>query len=137
MPGTPTPNLGLPTPTVGGDNGVWGYEYLAAMAILDGLGVVPTINISVNSVAVVGISPETVIRVTTAGVDVTFSLLPPALCLNRIWTMKKVDGAAGRAIMLAPAGVFIDGQPSWIRAQQYSYVRVVSNGVGYDVIGNN
>lgn len=137
MPGTPTPNLGLIVPTVGGDNGTWGDELNSNLAVLDGLGRVQVINISANSVAAVGVSPETIIRVTAAGIDVMFTLLPPNLCVGRIWTVKKVDSAAGRAIVLAPAGILIDGQPSWIRAQQNSYVRMMSNGVSYDVIGNN
>jgi hypothetical protein len=137
MPGTPTPNLGLAVPTVGGDLDVWGGELNNDLAILDALGALGIINIATNTPAVLGIFPETVIRVTTGASNITFTLLPAAQCAGRIWTIKKVDAGVGIVTIVTADGSLIDGFPSWIRANQLAYVRVMSNGVSYDVIGNN
>lgn len=132
MPGPSTPNLGLTVPTVGGDVGTWGGELNGDLAILDGLGVAQIVNLSANGVATVGVSPETIVRYTTGALSLTFTLLPPAQCAGRIWTIKKVDAGAGQVNIVGS----IDGQASYVIANQYSYVRLMSNGVTYDVIAN-
>ena len=136
MPGTPTPNLGLTVPTVGGDVGAWGAELNGNLAIIDGLGKVQVINISSSTPAVLGISPETIVRATTGGLTITYTLLPAAQCSGRIWTIKKVDSGLGSVSIVTADGSLIDGNASWTIANQFSYVRVMSNGVGYDVLAN-
>jgi hypothetical protein len=136
MPGLPTPILGLVVPTVGGDIGTWGGELNGDLAIIDNLGVVQRINISASTPAVVGVSPETVIRVTTGAIVVTFTLLPAAQCSGRIWTIKKVDSGVGQVSIVTADSSLIDAFASWTIVNQFAYVRVMSNGVSYDVIGN-
>jgi hypothetical protein len=137
MPGTPTPNLGLTVPTVGGDVGTWGAELNGNLAILDGLAAAQVNNISTNSVAAVGVCPLTIVRVTTGNLAIVYTLLPPAQCPGRIWTIKKVDAGTGNVTVVASGGALIDGSVSWLRANQYAYVMLMSNGIGYDVIANN
>jgi hypothetical protein len=139
MPGPPTPNLGLTVPTVTGDIDAWGTEMNANLALLDGLGAAGTISISANTNAVLGIFPETIVRVTTGSGVVTFTLLAPSAGnAGRIWTVKKVDAGAGNVNIVAAGGALIDGFSSYTRAIQNSYARFLSNGAGgYDVIGGN
>jgi len=132
MPGTPTPNLGLTVPTVGGDVGAWGAELNGNLAIIDELGAAGVINISSSTTAILGVFPETFIRATTGALTLNFTLLPPAQCVGRIWNIKKVDAGIGAVNIIGA----IDGFANWIIANQFSYVRVMSNGVSYDVWAN-
>lgn len=137
MPNPATPLLGLTVPTVGGDNNNWGTELNADLAILDSLGALNIQAINASAAAVLGVFPETLVRVTTGALTIVYTLLSPASCNGRIWTVKKVDAGAGQVSIVAAGGALIEGQPSWIRANQFAYVRLISNGVGYDVIGGN
>jgi hypothetical protein len=139
MPGTPTPILGLIVPNVFGDDGIWANELNSDLGVLDGLGAVSIVNISSNNGAVLGVFPETVVRVTTGSAVVTFTLLAPGPSnTGRIWTVKKVDAGVGSARIVVAGGALIDGQSSWVRANQGLYTSFLSNGAGgYDVIGGN
>jgi hypothetical protein len=132
MPAIPTPNLGLTVPTVGADFGTWGSELNGNLAILDELGAAGVFNISANSAASLPIFPRTIIRVTTGGSTIVFSLLPPAQCPGRSWLIKMIDSTGGSVSIVGP----IDGQTSYEIDNQFSYVEVMSNGATYDVIAN-
>ena len=135
MPNTPTPILGLTVPTVGGDNGSWGTELNLDLATLDFLGAISIVNTAINYAAVVGVCPETLVRVTTGAGTITVTLpAPSASNAGRIWTVKKVDSGAGSISIVASGGALIDGQVSFTRTMQYGFVRLGSNGVTYDVL---
>jgi hypothetical protein len=133
MPSTPTPNLNLTLPTVGGDANLWGGELNGNMTIIDSLALTPSVSVSSNFVAAVNTSgPEITYRVTTGASNVTGTLPAANTCPGKIINMKKVDAGAGQAILSGA----IDGQTSYVRPAQFSYVRVQSNGATWDVIGN-
>jgi hypothetical protein len=136
MPGPSTPILGLTVPLVGGDNNAWGGELNGDLAILDSLGAMAIVATSVSYAAVVGIFPETLVRVTTGAGTITVTLPAPAGCVGRVWTVKKVDSGAGSVSIAVSGGALIDGSASYVRTMQYGYVRVISNGASYDVIAN-
>lgn len=134
MPGTPTPILGLVVPTVGGDTGAWGTEINGDLAILDSLGVANVYNVSSNFTAVTGVFPENIILCTAGAVNIGVSLPAAASCKGRIFLIKKIDSGIGN-VQITPAGGTIDGNANWILTNQYSFVRMVSDGVNFDVIG--
>lgn len=131
MPSGLTPNLGLTIPTVGGDNNQWGAELNTDLAIIDALGTSTSLPQGASFVATGSVTPETVYRVTTNGATVTVTL--NASVIGKILTFKQVDGGAGKVVIVGT----IDGQGSYVLAQQYQYVRLQWNGTTYDVIGNN
>lgn len=132
MPGTPTPNLGLLVPTVGGDLNSWGAELNADLAIIDQLGVNTTLAQGASFTAVAGIGPITVYRLTTGAANINVNLPAAATCIGKTFVFKKADAGLGSAIILGS----IDGQASYILSNQYQYLTVVSNGATFDVIGN-
>jgi len=132
MPGVPTPILGLAVPTIGGDVNSWGGELNADLAIPDNLGALAIFNINSNYSAIVSTAPETVIRVTTGAGTIVVTLPNPAICNGKLFTIKKVDSGVGQVSVVGA----IDGQASYIIGDQFSYVRLMSNGASYDVIGN-
>ena len=136
MPGTPTPILGLAVPLIGGDNNTWGGELNGDLAILDSLGAMAIVATGVNYAAVIGIFPETLVRVTTGAGTIIVTLPAPAGCVGRVWTVKKVDSGAGSVSIVAAGGATIDGSASYVRTMQYGFVRMISNGATYDVIAN-
>lgn len=110
MPGPSTPILGLSVPTVGGDVNTWGGELNNDLAIIDSLGAIAVVATSINYAAVIGICPETLIRVTTGAGVVTVTLPSPAACTGRVWTIKKIDAGAGSiTIAGCNVGVLIEG----------------------------
>jgi hypothetical protein len=135
MPGPPTPILGLTVPTVGGDNGIWGTELNADLAILDNLGALSTVAVAVNYIAPVPVFPEAVILATGGAGGISVTLPAPASCKGRAFLIKKVDAAVG-VITVTPFAGLIDGQLNYLLPNQYQYVRVLSDGANYNVIGN-
>jgi hypothetical protein len=135
VPGPPTPNLGLAVPTIGGDNNIWGAELNGDLAILDTLAICAIIATSVNLTLPLVNAVETVVRVTT-GAGVVSVIMPSPNVAGKIYTIKKIDAGVG-SVSVVPSTGLIDGQASWVRATQYSYVRILANGSSYDVIGNN
>ena|ERR1700678_3531907 len=134
MPGTPTPILGLAVPTVGGDYNAWGGELNGDLAIIDNLGAASVVSVSAGYAASPNTFPETIIRVTTGASAIPISLPIPASCPGKIFTVKKVDAGVG-SIVITPASGAIDGSPTWTIDDQYSFVRLLSTGTTYDVIG--
>jgi hypothetical protein len=134
MPGTPTPNLGLTVPTVGGDNNIWGGELNSDLATIDGLALTAFLNVAANFNAnPSAVSPWMTYRVTT-GVGAISGLLPSAAsCPGKVITVKKVDSGTGTVTVTGS----IDGQASYILSGQFQYVTLLSNGVTFDVIANN
>jgi hypothetical protein len=136
MPNPSTPNLGLTVPTPGGDLGTWGVEVNANWAVLDQLALMPFVPVNANYSAILTPFPEQVLRVTTGSSTIVVTLLPPASCPGKVWTILKIDAGSGQ-ISIVPAAGTIGGLGSYVRTNQGGYVRVISNGVSYDVIGNN
>lgn len=134
MPNSPTPILGLSVPTVGGDSGIWGTELNTDLAILDFLGALAILSTAVNLTVPLSTAPETVILATAGAGGITITLPTPASCTGKVFTVKKVDSAIGAVTI---QGGTIDGNSSYIRSNQYSYARLLSDGVNYDVIGGN
>ena len=139
MPNLPTPNMGLIVPTVGDDTNNWGTELNSDLGVIDGLGIIPEIDISVNTNFAVTPYPWTVARVTTGNVNVTAVLPTAASCKGKVFTMKKIDAGTGTAILsgVASGSGSIDGQTLYNCSAQYQYVSVRSNGVNYDIVGQN
>lgn len=135
MPGTPTPILNLVVPTVGGDTGAWGTELNGNFQILDSLGVAQVTSISANFTAVTGIFPESIILCTSGITNIAVSLPSPATCKGKIFLIKKIDAGIG-SVSVAPASGTIDGQNPYVINNQYSFVRVISDGVNFDVIAS-
>jgi hypothetical protein len=136
MPGTPTPNLGLTVPSVGGDYNSWGTELNGDLAILDALGIAqwysPTVNFTVPFVAF----PEVVVYATTGAGGITISLPAPSTWKGKIVVVKKMDATLGVATVTPAAGQ-IDGNGSYFLTNQYQYVRLHSDGTNANIIGNN
>lgn len=133
MPNSPTPNLGLTVPTVGGDANVWGAELNADLAIIDQLAAPTVVNVAANFTLSVAVYPEITYRAVGGAGGINGNLPNPAICLGKIFTIKKVDSGVGVVTVVGA----IDGGTSWALRNQYSYVRVQSNGASYDVIANN
>jgi hypothetical protein len=134
MPSTPTPILSLTVPTVGGDSNTWGTEVNGNWQIIDNLGAAPTTVVnSTPYAATFNQFPESVFRVTTGASNLVFNLPSPTLCYGKIFTVKKLDLSAGIVQIMGS----IDGFTEWDLTNQYQYVRLYSNGVSFDVIGNN
>lgn len=132
MPGTPTPNLGLIVPTVGGDSNSWGAELNVNLQIIDLLGTSTTLAQGANFTAIAGIGPVTVYRLSTGAGNISVNLPAPGACIGKTFILKKVDAGLGSAIIIGA----IDGQASYILANQFQYLVVNSNGSTFDVIGN-
>ena len=134
MPDPTTPILGLTQPVVGASNNSWGTELNGDLTILDSLGILPVSNQNSNFTANPSIYPAILYRVTTGALGVTATLPSAASTAGKILMFKKVDSALGALVI---SGATIDGQTSYIRSEQYSYVWLYSNGTTYDVINNS
>jgi hypothetical protein len=136
MPGPPTPNLGLTVPTIGGDFNNWGAELNADLAILDGLGAATSYSPSVNFTVPFVAFPEVFVYATGGAGGITVSLPAPATWKGKIVVIKKMDPALG-AVIVTPAAGLVDGSPSYFLVNQNQYVRLHSDGVNANVVGNN
>jgi hypothetical protein len=82
---------------------------------------------------------ELVSNVSSPVSSITRTLPPAASCTNAIVTVKKVDSGTGAVIVQtggSPAES-LDGGSTWTLSNQYQYVRLLSDGTGWNVIGNN
>lgn len=135
MPGNPTPILGLIVPTVGGDANLWGQELNNNWAIIDQLGALAIISVSFSQAVPVFPFPEVLVRVNTGALTITVTLPAPGQVQGKILTVKKVDSGLGVVNVVAAGGALVEGAPFQIIANQFTFLRFVSNGVSYDIIG--
>jgi hypothetical protein len=133
MPDPTTPVLGLDLPIVGGDANTWGDSLNENFTIIDALGAAPTVNVNGNFPAAASPFPITILRVTTGASNIQINLPAPASIPGKIFVIKKVDSGSGQVTIIGA----IDGQSSWIRQNQFSFVWLLSNGGSYDVIANS
>jgi hypothetical protein len=136
MPNAPTPNLGLTVPTVGGDFNMWGGELNTDLAILDGLGSAAIFSPSINFPVQFGTFPETFVMAASGALGITVTLPPAATVPGRIVTVKKVDAVFAN-VTVAPIAGTIDGNATYLLGNQYQYVRVLSDGSNWKIVGNN
>src|SRR5271155_4006863 len=137
MPGTPTPTLGLTVPTVGGDVNAWGNELNGDLAIIDNLGDFPVLIVAASGVLVFSNVPETIIL--CYGGAAGIALTPPIgipVGIQRSFLLKKMDATNGAIIINALVST-IDNAASYGLFNQFQYVRILWDGVQWDVIGNN
>ncbi len=86
------------------------------------------------------ISPDNqeIVELATGGSsDITRTLPPAATVPNQILTEKKVDSGAGAVILAGTGTDTIDGDATYKLVNQYQYVRLVSDGSSWNVIGGN
>jgi hypothetical protein len=136
MPSTPTPTLGLTVPTVGGDSNIWGTELNNNWAIIDKLGAVAIVSVSFSQAIPLFPFPETLVRVSTGAIVVTSTIPAASAAAGKIFTVKKIDAPSGTARIITADGSLIEGQTEWDLTNQFAFVRLLSNGVSYDVIGS-
>ena len=136
MPGASTPILGLTVPTVGADANVWGGELNFDLAILDNLGAMLVTTLTTSSTLGPSTFPEQYVRC-ICGLNPLIVGLPVPSLMNagKAFLVKKIDSGPGVLTIVSAAG--IDGQTSWIRAAQWSFLRVLSIGTAYEIIGGN
>src|SRR5271156_2739425 len=137
MPNTPTPILGLAVPSVGGDVNLWGTELNTNFPILDELGDYPVLIVAASlSLAFFNV-PETIVLCYGGAAGITLNLpigIPAGI--QRVLTLKKMDATVGTVLINALVST-IDGASSFGLFNQYQYVRLLWDGVQWDVIGNN
>jgi hypothetical protein len=136
MPNAPTPNLGMIVPTVGGDFNNWGGELNADLAILDNLGVFSTFATAISVVAPLGTFPETMIYGTGGVAGITVTIPAAASVPGKTVLVKKMDATAGR-VNVQPIAGLIDGFALYELVNQYQYVRLNSDGLNWNIVGNN
>jgi hypothetical protein len=74
----------------------------------------------------------------TAGVSgITITLPSAVLNSNVFYYIKKVDSAAGSLTIATTSSQTIDGQSTYTLINQFQYVKVVSDGANWQIIGNN
>ena len=136
MPGPPTPLLGLIPPTVRGDINIWGTELNNDLALIDNLAssalLTPTSGSNVN----LTFSPNLItVYQLSAGASSITATLPAAGPVNtgRFIYVMKVDAGAGFVIV---AGT-INGSANYLLVQQWQYVKLMFNGVTWNVFGGN
>lgn len=136
MPGPPTPNLGLTVPTVGGDVNTWGTELNGDLAILDGLGAYTVYQTSIGLLVAFTIFPEVIVLASGGAGGIAVQLPACSAWAKKAALIKKVDATVGVVSVSCLSGQ-IDGFPSYPLVNQFQYVRLLSDGVNANVIGNN
>jgi hypothetical protein len=136
MPGAPTPNLGLTVPTVGGDVNNWGTELNGDLAILDGLGAFTVYQTAIGLLVAFTVFPEVIVLATGGAGGISVQLPACASWAKKIALVKKVDAAVGVITVSCIAGL-IDGLANYPLVNQFQYVRLLSDGVNANVVGNN
>ena len=137
MPGTPTPILGLAVPSVGGDSGAWGGELNADLAIIDNLGALGGSASLVGRILAYGVNPMQLAFETGGSGGIT-DVLPTAVGhFGQGFLIKKVDAGAGAVTIQTIDSQTIDGQASYVLANQFQYVEVISDGSNWNVVANN
>jgi hypothetical protein len=133
---TLTAILGLTVPTVNGDEDTWGDELNGDLVILDALGAGAVVNASSNFLISAGIFPEKFYLITTGGLTVTGTLPDPGtIPPGKLFTVKILDIGGSINLVCANVAVLIDGQTNYFLNNQYAFVRLLSDGANYDVVG--
>ncbi len=133
---TLTPILALQVPIVGGDEDVWGNELNASLAIIDFLGAAAVVNASSSFLINAGIFPEKFYLVTTGGLTVTGTLPDPGtIPAGKLFTVKILDIGGSIRLVCANPAVTIDGGLTYFLNNQFAVVRLLADGVNYDVVG--
>jgi hypothetical protein len=136
MPGTPTAILGLTVPTVGGDFQSWGPEVNQNWSILDLLGACGVFPVSSAFVVVSGSQFERFYRVTTGGLNVPGTLPDPGtIPPGKVFTIMVADVGGSITLSCINPAVTIQGQTTFLMTNQFAVVRLLANGVNYDVVG--
>jgi hypothetical protein len=77
----------------------------------------------------------------TIGVDATAGAvtvtLPAVGCVGCTYTIKKTDASANSVTVQRASSATIDGATTYALASQYKFVRLVSNGTNWMVVGSN
>jgi hypothetical protein len=135
MPGTPTPILGLTVPTVGGDNNTWGTELNNNLSIIDLLGAQGVFPVSSAFTVVSGSQSERFYRVTTGGLNVPGTLPDPGtIPPGKTFNIMVADVGGMITLSCINPAVTIQGQATYLLTNQFASVRLLANGVNYDVI---
>jgi hypothetical protein len=135
MPGTPTPILGLTVPTVGGDNNTWGTECNANWSIIDFLGAQGVFPVSSAFIVVAGPQMERFYRVTTGGLNVPGTLPDPGtIPPGKVFNVMVADVGGQITLSCVNPAVTIQGSATYLLTNQFASVRLLANGVNYDVI---
>lgn len=70
-----------------------------------------------------------------AGITIT---LPTAVGITgKPYRIKKIDSGVGPVVIATTSSQNIDGQTTYVLANQNQYVKVESNGTDWDIIGQN
>jgi len=136
MPSGTTPILGLTIPTVGGDANQWGTELNGNLSLLDFLGGMGIFPVSSAFTVLPGPQFERFYRVTTGGLNVPGTLPDPAtIPPGKVFTIMVADIGGSATLSCVNPAVTIQGQSTFVLANQFAVVRLLANGVNYDVIG--
>jgi hypothetical protein len=93
---------------------------------------------SPSATGTVSILAVETVEVATAGAsDITRTLPPASGLTERIVTVKKIDSGAGSVIVEGNGSETIDGALNYTLVNQWQYVRLLCDGLGWNVIGNN
>lgn len=135
MPGTPTPNLSLILPTVGGDNNTWGTETNSNWSAVD--TALTTAGVNTASISTtISFSPNfiTFWKFTTGASNLTATTpTPGASNTGRILVVIKVDTGAGHVSITGTIG----GSSGYTLVNQNQSVWLMSNGTSWDIAINN
>ena len=138
MPGTPTPNLQLIVPTVGGDSGVWGNELNTDLGIIDTLAIFPVTTLSASSLLNYSSQAFTFVNGVGGSGGITFTLPSTTGHAGKSFVIKKVDSAVGTVVILPfNNGQPIDGNLSWILSNQYQFILMYTDGTQWFVGSSN
>jgi hypothetical protein len=131
---TPTTNMGLEKPTIGGDSNVWGQYLNSDLDTLDTLAVIPVVPISTTgSLSYDTVRAFVLVEATggTGGISVN---LPTAIGNSgKVFVISKVDSAVGSVTIAATVGQLIDGQTTFVLTAQWQAVIVQSDGANWMV----
>jgi len=72
-----------------------------------------------------------------AGAGITITLPTAVGITGRVYTVKKVDSGVGPVTVATTSSQTIDAYVTYVISNQYQYVKVMSNGTNWDVVGQN
>jgi hypothetical protein len=133
---TLTPIVGFQKPVVNGDEDQWGSFLNNDWDLADSFGAAAVVNASSNFLISAGIFPEKFYLITTGGLTVTGTLPDPeTIPAGKLFTIKIMDIGGSIKLICANVTVLIDGAANYFLNNQYAFVRLLSDGANYDVVG--